>query len=552
MFAPERAAAAGIAVVAVELLAGSIRADQAPSFDLPRRVTGERVRLEHFAGQVLVLDFFAYWCAPCERASKELEIGVQQFYTARNGNPQGVPVRVVSVNIEKDLPERTEEFLRRTGASFAVDDPEAALLQEFGNPSIPFLVVLDGSRSRPGEPRFEIVYRHAGFEGTRKLRRVIDGLGRPTGSASSLQVVGPETRGDRVAGAPILHTVQMESEVAWASDILLTESKLTYRQERGGTEWDVSFSYASFLEDYRPYVPFGVDLSQFREQLYEDRYSGQLNFRQRVAEPLTLLGSTGGFYGYPDYRRVWIANRYRQKYGHLEFTGEPDYEEPNPKGFNVSLGSRWEYLPATGFAELKLGYGREQTAPGYADSLNDAGEFLLIQGRERLDIKTLSVSSENVLSRRVRALNEFTLTHTTARELRYSYQASLNVAVGERWVTRGNAGFTTEAPQFDAYFVGATIEYEAWPNLFLGLTGRYYKDTGEIENSLVGSSAAPPLQSWEAGLSLRYAGRRASVKLYAGPFWTDYEPITAGSPDFTYLYADRNWGLAQIAFVLHF
>src|SRR5947208_14644437 len=93
---------------------GEGKAEAAPPFDLPHRGTQERVRLEDFAGQVLVLDFFAYWCQPCAAASQELETGVEQFYAAHKGNPQGAPVRVVSVNIEEEFPKRTEEFLRRT------------------------------------------------------------------------------------------------------------------------------------------------------------------------------------------------------------------------------------------------------------------------------------------------------------------------------------------------------------------------------------------------------------------------------------------------------
>src|SRR6266852_1042511 len=113
-----RAAAIAGATVALAGSVPSARAEAAPAFDLPHRGADERVRLEDFSGQILVLDFFAYWCAPCARASPELETQVQQYYSARKGNPHGLSVRVVSVNIEKDFPERTEDFLRRTGASF--------------------------------------------------------------------------------------------------------------------------------------------------------------------------------------------------------------------------------------------------------------------------------------------------------------------------------------------------------------------------------------------------------------------------------------------------
>ena len=71
------------AAVMLAIARASIAAEPAPAFDLPRRGAEGRARLEDFAGQIVVLDFSAYWCVPCLRASKELELEVQQFYAGR-------------------------------------------------------------------------------------------------------------------------------------------------------------------------------------------------------------------------------------------------------------------------------------------------------------------------------------------------------------------------------------------------------------------------------------------------------------------------------------
>ncbi|MCI0533761.1 MAG: TlpA family protein disulfide reductase, partial [Verrucomicrobiales bacterium] len=519
-----------------------------PAFELPRWQTGEPVRLSDFAGQVVVLDFFAYWCVPCESASKEIEKGVQKFYAARQGNPQGIPVRVLSVNAETSFPERTAAFIQKTGMSHVVNDPSATLLKQLGGEGFPFLVIIDGTKAQPGDPRFEIAYQQVGFEGLRRIREIIDRLG-----SSPITPKPPATRSNLSAapgeGGPSAlrtHTVGVDAEFIWASDVLLSDTHISHNLEKGGMELELGFDYASFDMEYEPFTP--VDFFGFREDLHEDRFTGQVNLRQRLAESFTLLASGGIYEGYPDYRRVWIANRYRQKYDHPAFPRVVGYEMPDPAGYNLSVGTRYEYLRATGFAELKLGYARDQTAPGYEDGLDASGEFALIKGRERLDTKSLAFSSENVLTKRLRALNEFGFSDTTGRELRFTYQGSLNLALAERWVLRGYGGVSTEAPQFDAHFFGLTAEYEVTPNLLLGLTGRYYRDSGEIENSLPITSAAPPLRSREVGASLRYAWSRASVKLYAGTFWTEYMRQPGIAEEFTFLYADRNWGLVQLAF----
>ena len=178
--------------------------------------------------------------------------------------------------------------------------------------------------------------------------------------------------------------------------------------------------------------------------------------------------------------------------------------------------------------------------------------YRLLQGREKLETKSLNFSSENVLAQRLRALNEFTFSETSDRQVRFTYQGSLNLALGERWVLRGYGGASTEAPQFSAHFFGATAEWEVARSLALSVTGRYYQDTGEIENSLLSSSAAPALRSWEAGVGLRWTGARSSLRLYAAAFRTRYDVLETDSLGFAPLYANRNWGLAQIAWSLQF
>lgn len=109
------------------------------------------------------------------------------------------------------------------------------------------------------------------------------------------------------------------------------------------------------------------------------------------------------------------------------------------------------------------------------------------------------------------------------------------------------SGYTREQPTLTAWNVRATVEWEFADRWHLNASGLYYHDTGEIENSLFISTAAPGVAIWQGGVGLRYAGERSSFSLAVAPVWSDYEPVEVGTQPFANLYRDRNWFSVQAA-----
>jgi thiol-disulfide isomerase/thioredoxin len=508
----------------------------APAFELSKWESGEKIKLSDFAGEIIVLDFFAYWCVPCKRASQEIESGIQKYYAGKKGNPHGVPVRVVSINIEKDNPKLTAQFIKQTGAEFVLNDFDGALLRKFGGAATPFLVIIDGSRA----PEFHVLYKSAGFEGTKKLRQVIDGV-KPRKTALLRRTSRRAAPIEEATGRPTTRRGEISFDAMLASDIQTTSSSLRYGEQKGGTKWNARFTYNGIAEDYEPFTDF--DAETLPRSLYESYFSGQVDVGQKLHDTLTLSGSGTVYDGFTDYRSLWFSEYYRQRFEIL-----PAYHPSNPQGFSASSGLRWEYQPTTGFAEAGFLYAYDQIAPGW-DRIpaTTNGPARLVHGPEILQTYAPSLKFENVLTRHIRALNEFQLTLTSTREPRYSYRGSVNVALGERWVCRVSGGYTHEDPTLRAYYFGATLEFEITPHWLVNVSGLYYHDTGEIENSTLLSTAAPGLQTRQAGLGLRYLGGQSSFSLSVSPLWSDYKALESGTLPFSNLYKDRNWVLVQAA-----
>ena len=110
--------------------------DRAPAFSV-RTETGKTLTEKDFGGKLLVLNFWASWCAPCLQEVPSLD-EFQKVY-----GPQGVVVLGVSVDKNKELYER---FRDQFQVSFETSrDPEWDLAAKYGPFQLPETYIIDKS-----------------------------------------------------------------------------------------------------------------------------------------------------------------------------------------------------------------------------------------------------------------------------------------------------------------------------------------------------------------------------------------------------------------------
>jgi hypothetical protein len=358
-----------------------------------------------------------------------------------------------------------------------------------------------------------------------------------------------------VRAAPAL---EADFEAVWASDIRLFQGAAAAGFERGAWQTRVDVSVASIGFDYQPNAK--VDSFTLPRSINEPRYGGQIGTRWRPADRLTLIGGAGGYSGFTSHRSAWINEWYQQW-----FAGLTGLRDAGPYGANATLGARWEYLPAAGFAQVDLTYARDRIAPGYDEVIDpEFGLVGVVPLRDDLNTWAAKVTFENVLTRRLRSQLEFRFADQSERGLRVGGVAALNYAFAENWVARTEAGYVHEAldesnvpatvrtEAFEGWWAGGSIERQLGEHWFLSATGHYYRDNGEIESSISFSSAAPPVRGIRLGLGLRWLRERHAFKLFGGTYFVEHDPVDFGILFFKPLYRDRTFGVAQIAYTYEF
>ena len=156
-----------LAVLGVVIVVGAVAyvtqpaADEAPLFTLTD-IDGNECTLSAWRGKVVVLDFFATWCGPCE---PEL-VHLAELYETYSSNE----VHIVSVSVDPahDTVERLHHFRVSHAISWTIVRDTASVSNQYDIKYIPTLVIIDQGGA--------IRHRHVGLTPASELSSEIDAL----------------------------------------------------------------------------------------------------------------------------------------------------------------------------------------------------------------------------------------------------------------------------------------------------------------------------------------------------------------------------------------
>jgi len=108
---------------------------KAPDFCL-EELSGKKVELKHFKGQVVFLNFWATWCGPCKEEMPSMEALYQRF------KEKGFVFLAISVDYEEK--KKVKEFIDKHRYTFPVlVDPKNHTLDLYRIRGIPATILID-------------------------------------------------------------------------------------------------------------------------------------------------------------------------------------------------------------------------------------------------------------------------------------------------------------------------------------------------------------------------------------------------------------------------
>lgn len=152
-----------VMLLSIPAIAGAVSVGQrAPQFSLPEVSGGGQTSLAKLKGSVVVIDFWASWCAPCLKAIPELDAMQREL------GPRGL--KVLAVSIDEEVSSARNALKGKQLAVTVLHDSGAKVAEQYGvGDSIPATVVID----REGKVR---LFKKMGVVERSQLRRLINKL----------------------------------------------------------------------------------------------------------------------------------------------------------------------------------------------------------------------------------------------------------------------------------------------------------------------------------------------------------------------------------------
>lgn len=107
--------------------------EMAPNFKLKNLTSGEYISLQDYQGKIVILDFWATWCAPCKESLPELERLVAENQS----------LSVLAINID-DKKDNAIRFLKKYDLQLtALFDEKKEVVGMYEIPAMPSAIIID-------------------------------------------------------------------------------------------------------------------------------------------------------------------------------------------------------------------------------------------------------------------------------------------------------------------------------------------------------------------------------------------------------------------------
>lgn len=137
--------------------------DIVENFTLTDRSSGLPVSLSDLEGRIILLDWFTWWCPFCQAAAPQLMDGIDRHYGARAGNPDGISVVHVGINLEANNEAKTQDYVSSAGLQRVWEDFNRALANRFIDFGQPIFAIINGVAGSPSHEQWELLYVQAGL-----------------------------------------------------------------------------------------------------------------------------------------------------------------------------------------------------------------------------------------------------------------------------------------------------------------------------------------------------------------------------------------------------